>query len=230
MKVFAMVVAAGSGTRMASGRDDKPFMDLAGKPLLYYSLRVMENSGAVDSVTLVVKENYVGHARTLVDENGFGKVSAIVPGGETRTQSVRNGMEALKASDGDVLLIHDGARPFVTDRMIRASAEAAEKYGAAVVGIPCTATIKEVGSGGVIGGTPDRRRMWEAQTPQAFRFGIIKRAYRLFSDQDATDDSAFVEWMAQEVRMVEGDKTNIKVTVPSDLVAAEAILRSGKNP
>lgn len=228
MKVFALVVAAGSGTRMASGRDDKPFMELGGRPLVFYPLLALEKSAQVDSITLVVKENYVEYARAFVKEHAFKKVAGVVAGGETRTQSVRNGMDAINASDGDILLVQDGARPFVTDEMISSSVLGAGTYGAAVVGIPCTATIKEVGPEGVINGTPDRRSMWEAQTPQAFRFGIIKRAYRLFSDRDATDDSAFVEWMAQEVRMVEGDRTNIKVTVPSDLVLAEAILAQRK--
>ena len=228
MKVFALVAAAGSGVRMASGRDDKPFMDLAGRPLVAYSLAAFENSAIVDSVVLVVKENHLDHARRLVKDSGFKKVAAITAGGDTRTRSVENGLAAIDAAEGDIVLVHDGARPFLSESIIKAAALAAGKYGAAVVGVPCTATIKEVGLSGAIAGTPDRKKMWEAQTPQAFRYGILKKAYGLAGSTDATDDSALVERMGQEVRMIEGAGNNIKITCQDDIAVAGAILENLK--
>lgn len=224
MKVFALVVAAGSGSRMTSGRDDKPFIELCGCPLVWYSLEKLEKSPLVDSVTLAVKENYIGHARDLVARYGFKKVSSVIAGGATRTDSVRRGLAAMKADDLDILIIQDGARPFLSEDMIRSSVEAAERYGAAVVGVPCTATIKEVGSDGAINATPDRNRMWEAQTPQVFRYDVIRTAYEKFPKDEATDDSALVERMGHKVMMVEGSRDNIKVTVAADIAVAEAIL------
>ncbi len=226
MKVFALVAAAGSGSRMASGRDDKPFVELAGRPLITYALTVLENAAVVDSVVFVVKESYVDQARRLVSDSGFKKVAAIVAGGDTRTQSVKNGLASVNAAEGDIVLVHDGARPFLSESMIKAAVDTAGKYGAAVVGVPCTATIKEVGPSGVVAGTPDRKKMWEAETPQAFRFGIVKKAYSMFGGNDATDDSVLVERLGQEVRMIEGPRDNIKITTQDDMAIAEAILRA----
>lgn len=228
MKVYAIVAAAGSGTRMASGRDNKTFIELGGKPLLHYALSAFEKSPCVHSVTVAVKKSYIDEARTLVITGGFTKVVSVVAGGETRTQSVRNALAATPAVDGDIVMIHDGARPFLTESMIRTATEAAHEFGAAVVGVPCTATIKEVAPGNLIKGTPERSSMWEAQTPQAFRFDVIRKAYERFAGEDATDDSAFVERMGLEVRMVEGSRQNIKITTPEDIVAAEAILKNRK--
>lgn len=219
-----MVVAAGSGSRMASGKDDKPFIELCGCPLVCYSLEKLEKSPLVDSVTLVVKERYIGHARDLVAKYGFKKVASVIAGGATRTDSVRTGLAAVKAEDLDILVIQDGARPFIREDMIVSSVEAAKRYGAAVVGVPCVATIKEVGGDGAINATPDRSRMWEAQTPQVFRCDVIRTAYEKFPKGEATDDSAMVERMGHKVMMVEGSRDNIKVTVAEDLAVAEAIL------
>lgn len=211
---------------MTSGRDDKPFMDLAGRPLVTYPLTAFESSAAVDSVILIVKESYLDQARRLVKDSGFKKVVAIVAGGDTRARSVKNGLASIDAAEGDIVLVHDGARPFLSGSLIKAAVDEAGKYGAVVVGTPCTATIKEVGPSGAIVGTPDRKKMWEAGTPQAFRYGILEKAYSMAGGSDATDDSALVERLGQEVRMIEGPRDNIKITTPADIVIAEAILRA----
>ncbi len=228
MKVFALVAAAGSGSRMASGRDDKPFMELAGRPLIAYALAALENASVVDSVVLVVKGSYVDHARCFVKDGGFRKIVAVAAGGDTRAQSVKNGLDLVDAAEGDIVLVQDGARPFLSESMIKAAVDTAGRYGAAVVGVPCTATIKEVGLSGAVIGTPDRRKMWEAGTPQAFRYGILKKAYSMSGVNDATDDSALVERLGQEVRMIEGSRDNIKITTQNDIAIAEAILENLK--
>ncbi|MDD3088344.1 MAG: 2-C-methyl-D-erythritol 4-phosphate cytidylyltransferase [Candidatus Omnitrophica bacterium] len=225
MRVFALVVAAGSGSRMLSAGENKAFLTLAGRPLVFYALKTMCDAPLVDQVILVVKASHMERARCIVDEYGLSKVAPIVAGGDTRTASVRNGLASIKALDDDIVLIHDGARPFLTGAMVDNAANTARLSGAAVVGVPCTATIKEVTDTRSIQKTPDRKYLWEAQTPQAFRYGILKEAYDSFAAENATDDSVLVERLGQAVIMVPGDRTNIKVTVPEDLMIAEAILK-----
>ncbi|MGB2630785.1 MAG: 2-C-methyl-D-erythritol 4-phosphate cytidylyltransferase [Candidatus Omnitrophota bacterium] len=227
MRVRAIIPSAGSGRRMSNKRDDKPFLELKNRPLIFYALSSLEKSGLIDDVILVVKEKYIREAQQAVDKYGLKKVTGIVPGGATRTKSVVNGLKKIKAADDDIILIHDGARPFLTEKSIRSVVEEARRSGAAILGIPCTSTVKKVANGGIIEGTVDRSALWEAQTPQAFRYGIIRKAYERFEESDATDDSSFVERLGAEVRIVPGDKKNIKVTVPEDLALAEAILDIG---
>jgi 2-C-methyl-D-erythritol 4-phosphate cytidylyltransferase len=228
MSVTALIPSAGSGNRMSNGRDDKPFLELKGKPLLSYVLSVLERSELIDSIIVIAKEKYVAEAKKVVENCGAGKVADVIPGGETRTQSVRNGLANIKADDDDIVLIHDGVRPFLTEGAISATVEAAREHGASVLGVPCTSTIKKVTGEDVIDETVDRTVLWEAQTPQAFRYGMIKKAYGSFEDADATDDSSFVERLGIKVRVVPGDRNNIKVTVPEDLMLAEAILETKK--
>ena len=225
MKVFAIVASAGSGVRMDPAKDDKPFLTLEGKPLLYHTLSRIDASDAVDDITLIVKEKYITEAKGLVADNDIKKVRRIVPGGETRAQSVKNGLDAIKAQDSDIVLIHDGARPFLTDEMLRSVTRAAGERGAAVVGMPLTSTIKEVGGEDLVEDTVDRTKLWEAQTPQAFRYGLIKRAYEDAAYSNATDDASLVERTGHKVAMVEGSRRNIKVTVPEDIALAEALLK-----
>ena len=226
MSVTALIPSAGSGRRMFNGRDDKPFLELKGKPLLSYVLSVLESSELIDSVVVIAKEKYVIEAKKVVESCEAGKVVDVIPGGETRTQSVRNGLAKIKAADDDIVLIHDGVRPFLTESAISATVEAARQYGASVLGVPCTSTIKKVTGEDVIDETVDRTVLWEAQTPQAFRYGVINNAYGEFEGTDATDDSSFVERLGIKVRIVPGDRNNIKVTVPEDLMLAEAILET----
>jgi 2-C-methyl-D-erythritol 4-phosphate cytidylyltransferase len=226
LSVIALVPSAGSGKRMAANGDNKPFLRLKGKPLLYYVLSGLERSKLVDSVVLVTKEKYIEEAKKIVTKYGARKVTDIVPGGETRTQSVRNGLERIKAADDDIILIQDGVRPFLTESAIQATVETARQYGASVLGVQCTSTIKKVGAQDVIEETVDRKALWEAQTPQAFRYGVIREAYEKFKEEEATDDSSFVERLGVKVRITPGDKNNIKITVPEDLALAEAILEA----
>ncbi|MFQ5952379.1 MAG: 2-C-methyl-D-erythritol 4-phosphate cytidylyltransferase [Candidatus Omnitrophota bacterium] len=224
MSVIALVPSAGSGRRMTNDKDNKPFLELKGKPLLFYVLSRLEESTLVDAVTLIVKEKYIEEAKRAAEKFGMSKVTSVISGGETRSESVANGLASIKANEDDIILIHDGVRPFLKEEAIRSVVGSARKYGGAVLAVPCTSTIKKVTGEGVIEKTVDRKVLWEAQTPQAFRYDIIKKAYERFEGSDATDDSSFVERLGNKVCIVPGDKKNIKVTVPEDLKLAEAML------
>jgi 2-C-methyl-D-erythritol 4-phosphate cytidylyltransferase len=224
MKVIALVPAAGSGERMALGRDDKPFLRIQGKPVLLHVLSRLNASGRIDEVVLVVKEKYLSEAGEMVAREDLDKVKKVVAGGDTRSQSVKNGIARSGARDEDLILIHDGVRPFVTDEIISRAVEAAVDVGAAVVGVPCASTIKKVGVDLTVESTPARSGLWEAQTPQVFRADIIKEAYDADDGTGATDDSCLVERIGYKVSMVKGTRDNIKITVPEDVRLAEAIM------
>lgn len=161
---------------------------------------------------------------------GFRKVVAIVPGGKERQNSVMNGLNAIRplASDDDVILIHDGVRPFVTDEMLRQSIATARERDGALVAVPVKDTIKVVRDGAVVD-TPDRQTLWQAQTPQSFRFGIIHSAHLAAEAEGfiGTDDASLVERTGGRVGVVTGDYRNIKITTPEDMIMAEAFLAEG---
>lgn len=232
-KVTAIVLAAGRGSRMES-RVKKQYMELEGRPLICHALEAFERS-PVDNVILVAgagEEEFC--KKEIVKAGGFRKVTAVVPGGKERYHSV---YEGLKAAEGcDDVLIHDGARPCVTVEIIRAAMEGAVRYGACVAGMPVKDTIKVVDRQGNADHTPDRSSMWMVQTPQAFSYKVVRRAYdRLLENPSAqegiTDDAMVVETMtSQKVRLITGSYQNIKVTTPEDLEIAGIFLRKmGKN-
>ncbi|MFH1878469.1 MAG: 2-C-methyl-D-erythritol 4-phosphate cytidylyltransferase [Candidatus Omnitrophota bacterium] len=226
MRTVVLVAAAGSGARMR-GSDDKPFLELSGKPVLFYALSLFNGLSLVNDIVLVVKDKYTGRARQMVKEFGIDKVSRVIAGGDTRTESVAAGIKAVDADDEDILLIHDGARPFVSGIVVSRLVEKVRVSGAAVVCVPCSSTIKETGADGYIKRTPERSALFEAQTPQGFRFGIIKKAYAARAESRATDDSSLVEAMGYKVGVVMGEKKNMKVTEREDLIIAEALMKTG---
>lgn len=234
MKTVAVVLAAGSGSRMKSDVK-KQYMILGGKPLIYYSLRAFEES-IIDDIVLVVSRGDVDYVkREIVDKYGFDKVTAIVEGGLTRYHSVRLGLMAA-TPDCDYAFIHDGARPFVDDDIIMRSLHAVKLYGACVVGMPVKDTIKIADEDGFAAQTPDRSKTWLIQTPQVFNYKMILDLYlRLDREEEVliekgvniTDDAMVVEYFTDtKVKLVEGSYTNIKITTPEDLVTAEAILEN----
>lgn len=227
--ITAIVLAGGRGTRMES-KIQKQYMELLGKPLIYYSLAAFENS-PVNRIILVTGEEEVEYCRKeIVERYGFTKIAAIVPGGKERYHSV---YEGLKAADGsDYVLIHDGARPCVTRQIIQAAIDGAVENRACVIGMPVKDTIKVADCDEYAEMTPDRSRLWMVQTPQAFSYALVMKAYsRLFEDeiyqQGITDDAMVVETMTSEkVRLVRGSYKNMKVTTPEDMEVAEIFLRS----
>lgn len=226
--VTAIVLAAGSGSRM-NQKKEKQFLLLDGKPVLYYSLRTFEAS-IVDEIILVTKEKDIDYCRQeIVEKYGFTKVRCIVSGGKERYDSVQRG---LKAADkrNNIIMIHDAARPFVTNRMILDSISAARRYKACTVAVPVKDTIKVVDEYEFGVETPDRSTLYIIQTPQTFDKGLLREAYerlRISGDKDITDDTMIVErYLDQRVKMVEGSYKNIKITTPEDMPVAEALLSS----
>ena len=224
-KYTAIVLAGGSGKRMGLSVK-KQYIEICNKPLLYYSVHAFEKS-YVDEIVLVVTpgdENYV--KKEIVEKYGFKKVSAIVPGGKERYNSV---YEGLKVTRGDYVLIHDGARAFVTKEIIRRAMDGAKEYGACVVGMPVKDTIKVADGDGYVKDTPERSSLWMVQTPQAFFYPLVKDAYEKVLAKDATgvtDDAMVVELATdQKVKLIEGSYDNIKVTTIDDLDVAENILK-----
>lgn len=218
MRAAAIVVSGGSGSRM--GRP-KQFLPLAGATVAEWSLRCFAAMPEVEAVVLVLGEDALQeHGARLAG----GKVT-VVPAGPTRMGSVRNGFAALPAGL-DVVAVHDGARSMITPEIVRATMAEAHKSGAAVAAVPVKDTLKRVPKGGaVVAETPDRAQYWAAQTPQTYRYSVLKEALERFKDDaDATDESQLVERCGRSVAVVPSSYENFKITTPEDMVMAEAIL------
>ncbi len=236
MAAAGIVLAGGKGTRMQSDVP-KQYMELLGKPLLYYALKAFEESN-VERVVLVTAEGEEEYCRKeLVERYGFTKVTAVTAGGAERYASVWNGLQCLKKqadeeqgmlAEPDIVLIHDGARPLVTTELINRLITETEHYGACVAGMPVKDTIQMTDEGGAITLTPKRDSLWTAQTPQSFEFLLAYEAYEQLMDESeisVTDDAMVVGlYTDRPIQMVRGSYTNIKVTTPEDLVLAEAFL------
>lgn len=227
-KFSAIVLSAGKGTRMNSDVH-KQYLDLLGRPVLYYSLAQMQQHPAIREIILVVGAGEEDYVRTdIVDKYHLDKVRAIVPGGKERYHSVKNGLAALSEQDGFVL-IHDGARPCVTKEIIDRCIDSLKQSGSAVAGMPVKDTIKVVDGESFVKDTPERKSLWLVQTPQCFPVRTVAEAYAKMEAEGftgATDDAMLVERYFPDfrVKMVEGAYTNIKVTTPEDLPAAGMFL------
>lgn len=195
------------------------------------TLSVFQACEAVDEIILVVNQDEIDQASQLVDEHAISKVASVVPGGEIRQDSVRNGLEHISPS-AEIVAIHDAARPLVTPDIILASIEAARATGAAIAAVPVVDTIKSSLDNRFVNGTPDRSCLYSVQTPQTFARGVITSAYeRAYADSFVgTDDASLVERLGEPVEIVSGSYDNIKVTTPPDLATAEAVLAArGEN-
>jgi 2-C-methyl-D-erythritol 4-phosphate cytidylyltransferase len=221
----AIVVAGGRGVRFGGDRP-KQFLELNGAPIIVHTLRQFELSRQIDKVVVVLPASEVGDFQSLADKFGLSKIVRVAPGGETRAQSVRNGLAAIEQAE--VVAVHDAVRPLVTaeeiDRVVKVAAES----GAAILVAPVSETIKEI-SGSRVTKTVARARLRRALTPQAFQFDILKRAYYELEELesaglDITDDSFLVERLGVAVTIVEGSARNIKITNQEDLVIAQALL------
>ena len=223
MKVCAIIPAGGQGTRMG-GTVPKQFQALRGKPILHYTLRALQESELIDSLVLVVPEKELENTRTDWLERPP-VVKQVVVGGEKRQDSVFNGYQALP-TDTDIVLVHDGVRPFLSREMIQETIHTAGKFGAAITAIPVHDTLKQVDDSGLVQRTVEREGLWRVQTPQAFRYDLLGEAFRNAQADSfyGTDEAALIEHLGQEVRVVDGSEWNLKITRQEDLVLGESIV------
>jgi len=225
MNVIALIPAAGTGRRMGTDKS-KQYLEVGGRPILAHTLEVFDRCDAVSEVYLIVHEDNCAFACDLIDGMRFSKNIKVIPGGKERQDSVRNGLNSIYKCD--MVMIHDGVRPFVTEDIINRAIEETIRYGATTVAVPAKDTIKSVGEEGFVTETLERKKLWQIQTPQTFKYEIIKEAFdRAYADGFyGTDDAALVERLGYKVKVVEGSYQNIKITTPEDMIIAEAILKA----
>lgn len=228
--ISVIIAAAGMSNRMGS-KINKQFISINNKPILVHTLEKFEGCSYVDEIILVAKEDEIDYCRKeIIKRYNFNKVAKIIRGGKERQDSVYNGILALDEKT-DIVLSHDGARPFVKIENIIDGIKGAYKDGACVVGVPVKDTIKVVESSNGIVETPKRDMLWAAQTPQCFKKEIIQEGYRKAIEDGyiGTDDSGLVERMGLDVKIIMGSYENIKITTPEDLILAESILQDMDN-
>jgi len=223
VSVSAVIVAAGNSKRMDDGID-KLAVELSGKPLLAWTISRFESTEIIDEIIVVTREDEIEKVKELTLSEGFRKVSSIVKGGAFRQQSTQNGLNAI-SNDSTVVLVHDGARPLVRTSDIKRIAESAEENGAALLALPSNESVKEVQDGRVTKTLP-RESIWLAQTPQGFRKELLQEALSVAEKEGyvGTDEASLVERIGEEVAVVEGHSSNIKVTVSSDIGIVRSLL------
>ena len=216
--VTVIIVAAGVGKRMKS-EVPKQFLSLKGKPILAHTLSCFQRAAVIDQIVLVVNRNWQEESRQIA--SFFNKVAHIVAGGKRRQDSVWAGLQVIKEG---IVLVHDGVRPFVTPTLIEGVVRATEKWGAVVPALPAKETVKWVETD-VVKKTLPREFIYLVQTPQGFRYELLKEAYlRLGDKEDVTDDASLVEQLGMKVHVIAGEPFNLKITTPEDCKWAEMIL------
>lgn len=223
-KIGVVIVAAGKGSRM--GTDiPKQFLLLKDKPILFHTAKKFDECNKISEIVVVSAKESIDFTKDIL--KGIKKLKAVVPGGAERQDSVTNGLDAL-SGDIKYVLIHDGVRPFITQEDITKTINDVRKYKACVMSVQTKDTIKICDENGFVASTPDRSRLWNAQTPQAFELSLIKKAYEKIKADGAavTDDAGAAEYAGMKVKITEGSYTNIKITTPEDLKTGEAILRA----
>jgi len=225
MEITAIVPAAGRGSRLRN-KADKVFATLDKKPILFHTLKNLEETKEIRDIILVVSKRSLNYTRDIfLKRFPFPKIEKVVVGGKTRAESVWNGLSAVRA-DTKFVFIHDGARPFVDADSLERVIKGAEKFGAAILGIPIPSTVKKVKKFCVVE-TVERKFLWQIQTPQIFRKSLLINCYRkaMRAGFKPTDDAQVLEHYGHKVRVIEGSPLNIKITTPEDLVLAKAILQ-----
>ncbi len=233
MPTQAIIAAAGRGKRIGAG-SSKVFLTLLNKPMLYYTIKAFQDCNAVDSIILVTQKEDIEKINNIKNSNNFQKIKNIVIGGIERQDSVYNGLMAIKnagnVNENDIILVHNGSNPLVKEKEIIECIENAKQYGAAVAGFPVKDTLKEAKENIIIR-TIDRADLWQMQTPQAIKYGLLMKAFENAKNKNLkfTDDVALVEALGQKVKIIRCSNENIKITTPEDLAIAEGILRMKSN-
>ena len=233
MQVFAILPAAGIGTRMAASQP-KQFLELNGLPILIHSLRAFASVPRITGIYVAVRRNEIERVQAQVAEHaakfGFAERIHVVEGGENRQESVAHALAALPSSEDDIVLVHDAVRPLIDTATIERTIDAVAEHGAAIVGLPAIDTVKQVertAHGALITSTIPREFVVLAQTPQGFRFGLLQQAFAeaLADGFVGTDEASVVERAGHPVAVVAGSQVNLKITQPGDLALAEFYLR-----
>jgi 2-C-methyl-D-erythritol 4-phosphate cytidylyltransferase len=221
----AIIAAAGLGTRMA-GKRPKQFLELAGTPILFHTLRVFEECDLIHETIVVIPAQESGEFLSLAGKFGLRKLGKVVPGGSTRAESVLKGLQTIREATAEIVAVHDGVRPFVTSDEISRTVAAATEHGAAILVAKPVDTIKEVSDGSVVR-TLNRDNLRHALTPQCFRYKLLRRAFEGVdvNDPELTDESSLIERMGMPIAIVEGSTRNIKITREEDLAIGEQLLR-----
>jgi 2-C-methyl-D-erythritol 4-phosphate cytidylyltransferase len=233
MKVIVIIPAAGLGTRMApagkKGVPSKQFFELHGTPIVIHTLRVFARNKQINQIVVALRKNEMERFSRQLEKENLGAKIEVVEGGEHRQESVANALARLSAAPDDVVLVHDAVRPFVADEIIANVIQEAQKHGAAIAGLPAVDTIKQVeraAEGAIITSTIPRERVVQAQTPQGFRYELIKRAFDSATADSftGTDEASLVERLGESVWVVMGSARNIKITTPADMELAEFLM------
>lgn len=227
MKVYVLIASAGSGKRLGKGVE-KPYRILNGQPIIARTLKKFSGFSSIDKIILIVEKAKIKTAKGLIKKFKIKKIFDVVAGGKTRQQSVFNGLKILPR-ECDIVLIHDGARPFVSERIVNDVIKCAGVSGAAIAAVKAKDTIKEVDENGFVKKTLDRKKLWQIQTPQGFRRDLILNAYaknKNCLNENITDDGMLVEKTGKKVKVVEGDYKNIKITTNDDLIIAECFSKN----
>ena len=218
MKFYVIIPASGSGVRYG-GKLPKQFIRIDGKEIIAYTLQKFNSLKSVDSIVIATQKKYINKLRNLVKENKFQKVCNIVEGGKTRHDSVFNGLRALRPDKKDFIIVHDAVRPFITVKKIRELMKEVKDCYAVIPGLKINDTTKEVSKNNIIQKTIPRENLWIVQTPQLFRYDILKRAFEKadVNKFKGTDESSIVEYAGYKVKIIEGEKTNVKITTNEDI-------------
>lgn len=224
MSNTAVILAAGLGKRMQAGHN-KQFIEICGQSVLTHTLTIFAQIPEIAKIVLVVRAGEEDTCRNMIPEIAENK-TVLAIGGKERQDSVHNGIRAI-TWECEYILIHDGARPLVTEEVIRRTLLAAQNSGAAICAVPVKDTIKQADSDGNVLATIPRESLWAVQTPQVFRADLIRRAYEnaYVHNHYGTDDASLVEYLGEEIKIVTGDYENIKITTPEDIPTAEQILQ-----
>jgi len=223
--ISAIILAGGKGKRMNSSIS-KQFIEIKGKPIIYYTIKKFNDNKKIDNIVIVLSEDEIEYFKENVLNKYELKVDKIVIGGAERQDSVYNGLKSLENSETDIVLIHDGARPFISDKIIDDGIKYATIYGACAPGVMPKDTIKIKGEGNFSVDTPNRDRLVAIQTPQVFKFKEILECHKKVKIEKVvvTDDTMVVERYGNKVYLYNGEYTNIKVTTPEDLILGEKLI------
>lgn len=226
MKAYAIIAAAGMGKRMG-GSTPKQYLELGGRPIICHTLDSFKRASSIKSVVIVVEPGREeAFTKDIIEAYGYPREWKVVGGGSVRQESVANGLREIP-DDCDVVVIHDGVRPFVYPAVIEESVRLALQEGACIVATPVKETIKSVDANGLVDFTVDRSVLWGAKTPQSFKRDVIDEAMKKAAEDNffGTDEASLVERTGHKVKVIEGDDRNIKITTPEDLIIAESLMQ-----